>query len=124
AVDERWPTAAVRELIAEAGCLLRCRGTKSTLERFIEIYLGRPGVTILEHWRLRGLGGVLVRDEPSALEGGAVVGENLRVGGAVGRRDDQYIGGTAEDAFRTHAHRFTVVVPAVLSDDQRSVIGH
>lgn len=124
AVDERWPTPAVRELILEAGGLLRCRGTKSTLERFIEIYLGITGVTILEHWRLRGLGGVLLRDEPSAIEAGAVVGETLRVGGAVGVEGEEYLSGSPEDAFQTHAHRFTVVVPAVLSDDQRSVIGH
>jgi phage tail-like protein len=124
ALDERWPPAAVRELIAEAGGLLRCRGTKTTLERFIEIYLGAPSVTILEHWRLRGLGGAMLRNEPSALEAGAVVGENLRVGGAVGRRDEQFVSGTPEDAFGTHAHRFTVVVPAMLSDEQRSVIGH
>jgi phage tail-like protein len=124
AVDERWPTHGVRELIAEAGALLRCRGTKSTLERFVELYLGLDDVTILEHWRLRGLGGALLRDEPSALEAGTVVGENFRVGGAVGQREEQPLSGSVEDAFRTHAHRFTVVVPALLSDEQRSVIGH
>jgi phage tail-like protein len=123
-LDERWPVPAVRELIAEAGGLLRCRGTKSTLERFVELYLGLDDVTILEHWRLRGLGGALLRDEPSALEAGTVVGENFRVGGALGTEDEQPLGGTVEDAFRTHAHRFTVIVPAQLSDEQRSVIGH
>ena len=124
AVDERWPTHAVRELIAEAGALLRCRGTKGSLEQFVELYLGIDNVTILEHWRLRGLGGALVRDEPSSLEAGTVVGENFRVGGAVGKREEQVLSGTVEDAFSTHAHRFTVIVPALLSPEQRSVIGH
>jgi phage tail-like protein len=123
-VDERWPAGAVRALVGEAGALLRCRGTKGSLERMIELYLGVDGVTILEHWRLRGLGGALLRDERSALEAGAVVGENFRVGGAVGDREGQLLSGTVEDAFETHAYRFTVVVPAVLSDEQRDVIRH
>jgi phage tail-like protein len=123
-LDERWPVPAVRELLDEAGGLLRCRGTKSTLERFVELYLGVDDVTILEHWRLRGLGGALVRDEPSALEAGTVVGENFRVGGAVGSAGAQPLGGTIEDAFGTHAHRFTVIVPAQLTDEQRSAIGY
>ena len=124
AVDERWPTPAVRGLLTEAGALLRCRGTKGSLERFIELYLDLPDVMILEHWRLRGLGGALVRDEPTALEAGTVVGENFRVGGAVGTREEQLLAGTVEDAFSTHAHRFTVVVPAVLSAEQQDVIAH
>src|SRR5205814_3423092 len=40
AVDERWPTPRVRDLLAEAGSLLRCRGTKGSLERWIALYLG------------------------------------------------------------------------------------
>lgn len=123
APDERWPVPAVRELLAEAGGLLRLRGTKATLERFVELYLGLDDVTILEHWRLRGLGGALLRDEPSALEAGTVVGENFRVGGALGSEQEQPLSGKVEDAFATHAHRFTVIVPAQLSDEQRAAIG-
>ena len=122
-VDERWPTGAVRQLLDEAGALLRCRGSKSTLERFIELYLGIENVTILEHWRLRGLGGALLADDPSALEAGTIVGETFRVGGAVGEADAP-LSGTVEDAFATHAHRFTLVVAAQLTDEQRSVIAH
>ncbi|HZQ81918.1 MAG TPA: phage tail protein [Gaiellaceae bacterium] len=120
-VDERWPIAAVRQLLDEAGGLLRCRGSKSTLERLIELYLGIDTVTILEHWRLRGLGGAFLVDEPTALEGGTIVGETFRVGGAVGEADAP-LTGSVEDAFAANAHRFTVVVAAQLSQEQRSVI--
>lgn len=120
-LDERWPEPARRQLIDEIPLLWRCRGTVAGLSRFLELYLGRRPV-IVEHFRLRGLGGALLADEPSALFAGAVVGANFRVGGAVGSADAEPLAGDAETAFETHAHRFTVLVPAVLDADGMDVV--
>jgi phage tail-like protein len=122
ALDERWPESARRELVAEVPRLWRARGTVVGLARFLELYLGRAPV-IVEHFRLRGLGGALLTGEQSALFAGAVVGSNLRVGGAVGAPGEQPLAGDAADAFETHAHRFSVVVPTVLDVDGAGVVG-
>jgi phage tail-like protein len=110
ALDERWPLHARRQLIAETPQLWRARGTVAGLSRFLELYLGVAPV-IVEHYRLRGLGGALLTDEQSTLFAGAVVGANLRVGGAVGQAGSEPLEGDAASAFERHAHRFTVVVP-------------
>src|SRR5262249_21964868 len=52
----------------------------------------------------------------------SVVGEGFRIGGSVGTDTTVSVSGTTADAFRTHAHRFTVVVPSVLSDEQLAVV--
>jgi len=121
ALDERWPLPARRQLIAETPQLWRARGTVAGLSRFLELYLGRAPV-IVEHYRLRGLGGALLTDEQSSLFAGAVVGANLRVGGAVGRPGDEPLSGDAASAFETHAHRFTVLVPGVLDVNGMDVV--
>ena len=121
ALDERWPLAARRELISEVPVLWRERGTVTGLTRFLELYLGRAPV-LVEHYRLRGLGGALLTDESSTLFAGAVVGTNFRVGGAVGQADDQPLTGDTASAFATHAHRFTVLVPAMLDADGSDVV--
>lgn len=121
ALDERWPLAARRELTAEAPTLWRERGTVAGLTRFLELYLGRAPI-LIEHFRLRGLGGALLLDESSSLFAGAVVGTNLRVGGAVGSPGDAPLEGDAADAFAAHAHRFSVLVPAILDADGRDVV--
>jgi phage tail-like protein len=113
ALDERWPLHARRQLIAETPHLWRARGTVAGLSRFLELYLGVAPV-IVEHYRLRGLGGALLTDEQSSLFAGAVVGTNLRVGGAVGAPGQEPLEGDAASAFETHAHRFTVLVPGAL----------
>jgi hypothetical protein len=96
---------------------MRFRGTKAGLERLLELIVGRE-VLVLERWRLRGLGGALLegRDAPA---GAAVVGGGLRVGGAVGATAAEPV---ADDAFATHAHRFAVLVPALLSDEQLGMV--
>ena len=52
----------------------------------------------------------------------------FRIGGAVGSDGsagpDVPIDGSLEDAFRTHAHRFTVIVPAALTEEQLDVVTH
>jgi phage tail-like protein len=121
ALDERWPLTQRRELIAEVPVLWRERGTVMGLTRFLELYLGRTPV-LVEHYRLRGLGGALLSDEGSTLFAGAVVGTNFRVGGAVGQADEQPLTGDTASAFATHAHRFTVLVPALLDADGFDVV--
>jgi phage tail-like protein len=129
-LDERWADApapdgrlavdARRQLIAEAAWLFRYRGTLPGLERFLGIYAGIP-VVILEHFRLRGLGVAVLGDTGTA-SSTSVVGFGFRVGGAVGTDEEVTIGGSVLDAFRTHAHRFTVIIPAVLSAEQLDVV--
>jgi phage tail-like protein len=121
ALDERWPTAARRQLIDEIPVLWRERGTVAGLSRFLELYLGRAPV-LVEHYRLRGLGGALLTDEQSSLYAGAVVGTNLRVGGAVGSPGDEPLSGDAASSFATYAHRFTVLVPGMLDADGMDVV--
>jgi phage tail-like protein len=121
ALDERWPLAARRTLIAEAPDLFRVRGTVASLERMLEIYLGRRPL-IVEHYRLRGLGGVLVGGTGQAAYTGALVGANLRVGGAIGVEGEAPLEGSETDAFRTYAHRFTVVIPALLASEQLATV--
>lgn len=124
-LDERWPVPVRRQLIAEAACLFRFRGTVRGLERFLEIVIGSEArVLLIEHYRLRGLGGALLANEPSALFAGSVVGANYRVGGSVGTEGDSPLSGTTADAFAVHAHRFSVVIPAVLDDIQLAVVDH
>ena len=101
-LDERWARAprpggrfrdVRRDLLAEVNSLFRFRGTECGLRRFLEIYLGAP-VTILEHFRVRGLGGGLV-------------------------------GSTASSpTVESHAHRFSVIAHASLTEEQRAVIDH
>ena len=52
-----------------------------------------------------------------------MVGAGFRVGGKVGSDDLTPIGAQpSQDAFETHAHRFSVVIPASLSREQKEVI--
>jgi phage tail-like protein len=118
-LDRRWPEEARRQLVAEAYTLFRRRGTKESLLRLLEIYLGRPPV-IVEDWQLRGLGGTVLGTMP----GGAPppsVGGSLRATGTLGRFT---IGGLApgQDSFSLAAHRFTVLVPAVLTAERRAAV--
>jgi phage tail-like protein len=119
ALDERWPAAARRRLIAEGTWLMRFRGTVAGLARFIELYVGVAPI-LVEHWRLRGLGGS-VGGDPLV---GAVVGATFRVGGAVGLPGEVPLEGTVQDAFATRAHRFSVVIPASLGPEQLDVVRH
>jgi phage tail-like protein len=129
-LDERWasaptprgqsPNDARREFIREAVWLFRYRGTLAGLKRFIGIYTGVL-VTIVEHYRMRGIGAAVLGDTGPAFSS-SIVGVGFRVGGAVGTATPAPLEGTIEDAFRSHAHRFTVVIPAVLDEQQLDVV--
>jgi phage tail-like protein len=119
-LDERWPVAARRQLIAEAAMLFRLRGTVGALSRYLELYLGVVPV-IVEHYRLRGLGGPMLSEsiDPGQLSR-SVLGFGFRVGGAVG--DAEVDAEAAADSFRTHAHRFSVLIPRLLDPVEEQVV--
>lgn len=108
-LDERWPDAARRRIVAEAYPLFRRRGTLGMLRRMLEIYLGYAPA-VIEQWRLRGPGGMALG---RGAVGGPRVGQDLRLGGI----------GTSVDDYQAAAHRFAVVVPASLTAEQRDVVG-
>ncbi len=133
-LDDRWAVEARRRLVREIVLLYRRRGTLGALTTYIAIFLagnralvpGRRMVepVIIEHFRLRGVGGPLLGEDP-ATSSRSVVGHGFRVGGAVGTDDDP--AGVADDdgsAFATHAHRFTVLVPQPLTAEQDAAIRH
>jgi phage tail-like protein len=129
-LDERWaaapsprgqsPNDARREFIREAVWLFRYRGTLPGLKKFIEIYTGTP-VVIVEHYRMRGIGAAVLGDTGAAFSS-SIVGVGFRVGGAVGSDTPAPLEGTVEDAFRSHAHRFTVIIPSALNEEQLDVV--
>ncbi|WP_224242774.1 phage tail protein [Hyalangium gracile] len=121
-LDERWSAEVRRALIGEVIWLFRYRGTLKGLERFIELCLGVKPI-LIEHFRLRGLGGAVLGDSGPAFSS-SVLGGGFRVGGQVGEQTQSPIQGTAADAFKTHAHRFSVLVPAALSTEQREMLEH
>lgn len=121
-LDERWPEDVRRQVIAEVACLFRFRGTVRGLTRFLELYT-KTKVIIIEKFRVRGMGGAIV-GESAELSSNSVLGAGFRVGGAVGSDQTTVLDGTIEDAFETHAHRFSVIVPAVLSAEQLDVVRH
>jgi phage tail-like protein len=119
-LDERWPNAKRRLLLSEIANLWRAKGTVCGLTRFLEIYLGvRP--VIVEAFRLRGRGGaVLGSDCPPNTT--SVLGAGFQVGGdARAASQGPLTPDVVRDAFETRAHRFTVVVPGLLSAEQESV---
>lgn len=109
-LDERWSECARRTAIAEAAWLFRYRGTVPGLRRFLEIGVGGP-VILIEHFKLRGQGGALLGDTGPAFTS-SVLGAGFRIGGAIGSTATPVpMSGTLDDAFKTHAHRFTVIIP-------------
>ena len=130
-LDERWSRAprpggrtidARRDLVRDVEWLFRFRGTLPGLRRFIRHYTGVSPV-LIEHFRLRGLGGGMVSGDEDAFSN-SVLGAGFRVGGATGSAEKVALDGTVDDAFATHAHRFTVVIPAALDEEQLDVVNH
>jgi phage tail-like protein len=122
-LDLRWPVAARRTLIREVTWLFRFRGTVPGLKRFLEIYLGFA-VIIIERFRLIGMGGALLSNADTPATSRAIVGAGFRVGGALGDQQQAALTGTLESAFQLDAHRFVVVFPAMLTDEQLDVVNH
>ncbi|MEV5967198.1 phage tail protein [Kribbella sp. NPDC051952] len=125
-LDERWPLAARRQLLAEAATLYRRRGTLGALSRYLELYLGVAPV-IVEHYRLRGLAAGSGLAEAGWAQ--SVVGFGYRVGGAIGtagRSPARAASAGAVDASQTpfsrQAHRFSVIVPRLLDEVQDAVV--
>jgi phage tail-like protein len=118
-LDRRWPLAARRQLVAQTFELFALRGTVACLERILTLYLCRP-VRAIENWRLRGLGGGILGEPAPGPRPPGVLG-GLRVGGQLGKFT---VGGTVpgRNGYSATAHRFTVVVPVNLDDEQRAVI--
>jgi len=131
-LDDRWaaapspngqaPNDVRRRYIREAVWLFRNRGTLPGLKRFLEIYTGIP-VIIIEHYRMRGIGAAVLGDTGAAFSS-SIVGVGFRIGGAVGTDTPAPLQGAIEDAFRSHAHRFTVIIPAALTEEQLDVVNN
>lgn len=109
-----------RRYIAEAIWLFRFRGTVRGLRRFVEIYLGVQTI-LIEKFRVRGMGGALLEDS-AGVSSSSILGAGFRIGGAIGEDETQILDGTIEDAFKTHAHRFALIIPAELTSEQQSVV--
>ena len=122
-LDNRWPVADRRQLVSEAAWLYRRRGTLAALQRYLAIYLHVDPV-ILEHHRMRGAGGPIVGTDAIALSSRSVIGFGLRVGGALGDPDSEPLEGDAASAFARLAHRFSVLVPRPLDEEQEAVVRH
>lgn len=124
ALDERWDTGVRRRVIAHVAELFRLRGTVPGLRQFLALVTGVERPIIVEKFRMRG--GAVV-GEPVARSSRAIVGAGLRVGGKLGASEDAPLAGSAaalEDAFDTHAHRFVVMLPALLSEETIDVAAH
>lgn len=119
-LDERWPEAARRTAIREATWLFRFRGTIPGLRRFLTIYLGVEPL-IIEKWRTRGIGTIGAEGSPDS---NSILGAGFRVGGELGDTGPEPISGSAADAFDTHAHRFSVMIPALVSEEKVAVARH
>ncbi|HKP76278.1 MAG TPA: phage tail protein, partial [Longimicrobiaceae bacterium] len=121
ALDERWPVARRRELVSWAAWLFRYRGTLTGLSKFLELYLGEPPV-ILEEYRVRGLGGAVLGGSGAAVSS-AILGGGFRVGGAIGEEGQTMVDQSKlDDAFKLHAHRFSVLIRSMLTDEQLQVV--
>lgn len=117
-LDQRWPEQARRKLVAEVFQLYARRGTQAALERTLTLYLGRRA-HIVERWRLRGLGGAVLGLGPDGLRA-PTVGGNSRASGMLGHFT---VGGETPttSSYRRFAHRFMVLVPGCLTEEQRTV---
>jgi phage tail-like protein len=121
ALDGRFTSAQRRQLVAEIANLWRGKGTVCGLARFLEIFLGvRP--VVVESFRLRGLGGTVLGSDCAPVTS-SVLGAGFQVGGdARAASEGPLAPAVVRDAFETHAHRFTVIVPGRLGVEQEAVV--
>lgn len=126
-IDRRWSESVRRRVVEEAIWLFRHRGTIKGLKRFLDLYLemadqDNGGVIIIEHYQVRGLGGAFV-GESDAEAANSVLGAGFRIGGRIGSEEEISINETSLlDAFTTHAHRFSVVLPINLDAERLAVV--
>jgi phage tail-like protein len=118
-LDPRWPTHVKRAILAEAAWLFRFRGTIRGLRRFLDLFTG-TNIIIVEKYRFRGIGSAGSVNAASR----SILGAGFYVGGALNDEDFEPLTGTVEDAFDTHAHRFTVLIPAILTTEQLDAVRH
>jgi phage tail-like protein len=118
-LDPRWPESARRTLITEAYSLFQQRGTARALRRMAEIFLGHPP-QIIERWQLRGIGGTVLGTTRDGAKN-PNIGASVRETGTLGRFT---VDGTVlqPTSFATAAHKFTMLVPGNLTDEQRAVL--
>lgn len=127
-IDLRWNEAARREILRDAVWLFRFRGTVPGLKKFIQIYLQRE-ITLVEHFQVRGLGGAFV-GEGDTLASSSILGAGFRIGGELGSDQAQLLDSSSFeptetiDAIATHAHKFSVIIPLILTTEQRDVVEH
>ena len=122
-LDRRWPLTARRKLVKEAFDLYRTRGNVASLQRILTLYL-RRNVSIVENWRLRGLGGAVLGpagagpQAPFVAQTGHATEPLGRF--AVGGRlpGEKAVLGADTDV----AHQFTVILPMPLDAEQRGVV--
>ncbi len=124
-LDDRFSDGVRRRLIEAAVRLFRFRGTVEGLKTFLQIYTGVE-IIIIEHFKVHGLGGAIVGAEHPE-QGDAILGAGYRVGQALASSDSPVI--DDEPHFETltderHAHRFSVLIPALLSSEQLDVVRH
>jgi len=120
-VDKRWPECAKRGLIDNAIWLFRYRGTVMGLIKFVEIYLGVK-VTIVENFKLRGLGGALL-GQSDAVTSNTILGAGFRIGGKLGEQREESVNDVSiEDSIKINAHRFNLIIAASLTTEQREVV--
>lgn len=126
-LDERWAhaprpdgrTADVRrEIIELAAWLFRFRGTVRGLKKFIELYVG-VDVVLIEHFRLRARMSAILGGTGAAASN-SMLGVGFRVGDAMSNPSGGATGSAA--AQDSHAHRFTVLIPATLNAEELDVV--
>lgn len=127
-LDERWARAprpggreadARREIIDMAAWLFKHRGTVPGLRRFIELYVGVE-VVLLEHFRLRGGMQAMLGASGNA-RSSSVLGAGFRIGDSLSDSDASDLSGRGA-AIDAHAHRFTVLIPAALTEEELDVV--
>jgi len=129
------PEGELRELDLRAShrhLLLDPRATPAELLPWLGDFMG---MTVDKRWperakrklienaiwlfRFRGLG------EEDALASSSVLGAGFRIGGKLGSEEIESINDVSiRDSISTHAHRFSLIIAASLSDEQQSVVEH